>query len=583
MQPNLTLSIITGTINRLDGLKEMVNSVRATVPDTIRYEFVIADNGSTDGTPEWIQEQADCRLIQLGKPVGGVKALTEAGHAAQGKYSIVSTDDSAFPPYAIVRAISYLETHPTCGAVCFEDDIEKLKDFDLQVMYDQDGQPFRVLYPQVAMVRTWLGNECDWWGGRTLMQGCWTYAGDNHLGYQIWMRGYTVEKVKGANNIAYYVDDAVSEYQRKINIQDRQIRVANYGDPKKPLPHVQYPGTPQIDNPDTEELRILFLNDYIRRVPHWRTAKPAFKNAVADCGIVWEHLIKDDNMASHRLVQAAGALQPHLILSNIHNAELFSPPEVRRIRQAAPGAIWLNWIGDVWPRYHTDERWAKVWHELDGLLVVNADMVEACKEIGINAYYWQSGPEEYDGSADMPAHDVVFQGNGHRRPAKCGQRTLLYDALHELRDEGIEVGIYGERTRDERVTGNTFWQFDKTQALNKNAKLVISDNEFCAAGYTSKRFFDIMIMGGGMILHQQTPRFDELMHIKDGVHYVSWVDYPDLQNKIRFWLQPENQKRRRQIARNAKRVCEKYHTYPMRIKELLTEVIPQAAKEATHV
>jgi glycosyltransferase involved in cell wall biosynthesis len=581
MQTDITLSIITGTINRLPGLQEMVKSVRATLPDTLRYEFVIADNGSSDGTADWITEQDDCILIQLGKPVGGVKALTESGHVAQGKYSLISTDDTTFPPYSIIRAISYLETHLDCGAVQFEDDI--LDGYDLQVMYDKDGNPFNALYPQVAMVRTWLGKDCDWWGGRTLMQGAWTYAGDNHLGYQIWMRGYTVDKVPGVTNIAYYIDDDVSRYQRSVNPTDRRTRESNYGHPKFPDAKCVYPGKPQIKNPHREELRILFLNDYIRRIPHWRTAKPAFKNAVADCGIVWEHLIKDGKKVPQDVMRAASALQPHLILSNIHNYEIFTPGQVRHIRQVTPQSIWLNWIGDVWPRYHVHPEWAAVWRELDGLLVVNADMIDVCKEFGLNAYYWQSGPEENDGSTDMPHHDVVFQGNGHRRAAKCGQRTKLYDALHALRDEDIDVGIYGEDDTDPRVTGNTFWHFDQTQALNKNAKLVISDNEFCAAGYVSKRFFDIIYMGGGMVLHQQTERFDELLHLKDGTHYISWTDYDDLQDKIRLWLSPKKAKRRKQIARNAQRVCMKYHTYPMRMKELLLEVIPQVAKDAQHV
>jgi glycosyltransferase involved in cell wall biosynthesis len=580
MQTDITLSIITGTINRLPGLQRMIASVRETVPETLRYEFVIADNGSTDGTPEWIEQQSDCRLIQLGEAVGGVKALTEAGHAARGKYSLISTDDTAFPPYSIVRAISYLETHPDCGAVQFEDHI--LDDYDLQVMYDQDGAGFLALYPQVGMVRTWLGNKCDWWGGRTLMQDCWTYAGDNHLGYQIWMRGYTVDKVEGVDNIAYYVDDDVSRHQRSVNPLDRKTRETHYGHPKRPFQRIFYPGEPQIDNPDKEELRILFLNDYIRRVPHWRTAKPAFKNAVADCGIAWEHLIKDDPDVAEKVTRAAWALQPHLILSNIHNPELFSPADVRRIRSAAPLAIWLNWIGDVWPKYHLESPWIEVWRELDGLLVVNADMVEACGKIGIPAYYWQAGPEEFEDLPEMPSYDVVFQGNGHRRPQKCGQRIKLYHALRKMEDEGVSVGIYSEAGFP-RSEGNTFWHFDQTQSLNTNAKLVISDNEFCAAGYASKRIFDILITGGGMCLHQQTQDWDKLTGLKDGTHYVAWKDYDDLQAKIRYWLKPENQKRRRQIARNARRAVLKHHTYPARMKELLTEVIPMAAKEAARV
>ena len=85
MRTDITLSICSGTINRLASLKRMIQTVRETVPETIRYEFVLADNGSTDGTPEWIEQQPDCRLIQEGKAVGGVRALTDAAFAAKGK------------------------------------------------------------------------------------------------------------------------------------------------------------------------------------------------------------------------------------------------------------------------------------------------------------------------------------------------------------------------------------------------------------------------------------------------------------------------------------------------------------------
>lgn len=575
--PDVTLSICSGTINRLTGLQRMVKSVRDTVPATLRYEFVLADNGSTDGTPEWIADQPDCRLLQMGEAVGGVKALTEAGHAAQGKYTLIATDDCAFPPYAIVRAISYLETHLECGAIQFED--HWLDGYDEQVIWFPDGELHKVPYPQTSMLRTWLGKDCDWWGGRGRMMDCWTYAGDNALGYEIYMRGYTVDKVPGVENIAYVIRDDTFRYQRSVNLKDRQTRVREYGLPNAPKPEVRYPGAPVIDNPHREELRILFVNDYVRRVPEWETAKPAFKNAVADCGIVWEHYYKDDEKAADKLLHAAWALQPHLILSNIHSPYEITAYEARQIRLAAPGAIWLNWIGDVWPKYHISEPWSSLWKELDGLLVVNADMLQACRDVGIDAYYWQSGPEEYTKPAKMPKWDVVFQGNLHRRAAPCGERTKLADALHALRSEGIEVGIYSEQPEDPRVNGNTYWHFDQTQGLNKGAKIVVSDNEFCATGYVSKRIWDILITGGGLCLHQKTPAFKKYTGLVDGVHYIAWEDYADLQVKIRFWLDRKQAKRRKAIAANARRLVLKRHTYPARMKELLTEVLPQLAAD----
>jgi glycosyltransferase involved in cell wall biosynthesis len=581
MRTDITLSICSGTINRLASLKRMIQTVRETVPETMRYEFVLADNGSTDGTPEWIEQQPDCRLIQEGKPVGGVRALTDAAFAATGKYVMISTDDTGFPPYSIVRAISYLETHPTCGAVQFEDYVSSMEGYDEQYVWDKDGKLMKVIYPQLSIVRKWLGDACDWWGANTLMKNCWTYAGDNHLGYQINMRGYTTDRVPGCDCICYLIEDSARKYQTGVNPIDRRTRVAAYGSPKSPNPEVMYPGAPTVPNPDKEELRILFVNDYIRMVPNWRTAKPAFVNAVADCGIVWEHLYKDDPEAADKLYRAAGALQPHLILSNIHQYELFSYEDIKRIRQAAPGAIWLNWIGDVWPQYHTNVQWTDVWKAMSGLLIVNAGMLTKTRKQGIPSFYWQAGPEEYDELPEMPAHDVVFQGNGHRRAQKCGQRAKLGAALHELTAEGIDVGIYAARGFEAFRNGDTFWKFNQTQALNRNAKLVVSDNEFCASGYVSKRFFDIIITGGGMCLHQKTRLFDKLNGLKEGKHYIAWTDYHDLQAKIRYWLDPKQDKRRQQIAANAREVALERHTYPARMRELLTEIIPQLAKEKT--
>lgn len=576
MRTDITLSICSGTINRLTGLKRMVKSVRETLPATLRYEFVFADNGSTDGTPEWIEGQPDCRLVQMGKAVGGVRALSAAGRAARGKYTLIATDDCAFPPYVIMRAISYLETHMECGAVQFED--RWLDGYDEQVLWFPDGELHKVPYPQTSMLRTWLGNDCDWWYVHGRMADCYTYAGDNALGYEIYMRGYTVDKVPGVENIAYTIKDDTFHYQRSVNMKDRATRVREYGAPNAPKPEVRYPGSPQIPNPHTEELRILFVNDYVRRCENWQTAKPAFKNAVAECGIVWEHLYKEDEHAATKLKHAAWALQPHLILSNIHSPREITPFEAEQIRKAAPGAIWLNWIGDVWPKYHLSEPWASLWKKLDGLLVVNADMILDCQDIGIPAAYWQSGPETFKKLPRMPKYDVVFQGNLHRRKAAQGMRTELADALHALRAEGINVGIYCEQADDPRANGNTYWHFDQTQALNKNAKLVISDNEFGASGYVSKRIWDILIVGGGVCLHQRTPAFERYTGLKDGVHYIAWDNYDDLQDKIRFWLRPEQDKRRREIAANAKRITLKHHTYPARMKELLTDVLPTLFK-----
>lgn len=51
------VSIVTVAYNALPGLKETVASVRSQTSED--YEHVVVDGGSTDGTPEWLNEQED--------------------------------------------------------------------------------------------------------------------------------------------------------------------------------------------------------------------------------------------------------------------------------------------------------------------------------------------------------------------------------------------------------------------------------------------------------------------------------------------------------------------------------------------
>ncbi len=118
---SVILSIVTGTFNRLQLLAEMIESVRATVPSSISYEFVIVDGGSTDGTLEWCKRQRDVVLIEQGALLGAIKAFNAGAYAARGQYVILANDDVLFHIGSIVRAIVYLEEHPTCGAVAFAD------------------------------------------------------------------------------------------------------------------------------------------------------------------------------------------------------------------------------------------------------------------------------------------------------------------------------------------------------------------------------------------------------------------------------------------------------------------------------
>ena len=113
------ISIVTGTYNRANTLQRLVKSIRETIPAPVRWEHIIVDNGSTDNTEKWVQSQEDLTLIQVGKPIGAIKAFTKGAYMAKAPVVLFATDDIVFPENSIMRAYVHLMDNPTCGAVTF--------------------------------------------------------------------------------------------------------------------------------------------------------------------------------------------------------------------------------------------------------------------------------------------------------------------------------------------------------------------------------------------------------------------------------------------------------------------------------
>lgn len=69
--------IITVAWNQLDHTKRFVQSVRRFTRD-IRYQIVVLNNASTDGTKEWLDAQADILAIEADENVGWINGVNEA-------------------------------------------------------------------------------------------------------------------------------------------------------------------------------------------------------------------------------------------------------------------------------------------------------------------------------------------------------------------------------------------------------------------------------------------------------------------------------------------------------------------------
>lgn len=153
----MDISIVSGTYNRLEYLKRMIDSARRSLAGThgIEHEFVIVDGGSQDGSQDWCKQQPDVRLIEHGKLMGAVKAFNDGAYAAQGEYVVMGNDDIEYLEDTLLRAWVYMQEHPDCGCGCFYQD-RNGRDWHVEVMpCVRDGKQVHEPYGQVCMVPKW--------------------------------------------------------------------------------------------------------------------------------------------------------------------------------------------------------------------------------------------------------------------------------------------------------------------------------------------------------------------------------------------------------------------------------------------
>lgn len=558
------LSIVTGTYNRLAYLQRMMASARHSLPRGLAYEFVVCDGGSTDGTLDWLRAQGDVVLIEHGELRGGLKAFGDAARAASSDYVILANDDILFHPGAIVRALAYLETTPTCGAVAFADNRPARGyggGYKVQtIQARRDGKVISVPYPQVGMVRRWLGEAAGWWGDAhpVMGQGA-TYGGDSFLGARIWELGYSVDAVDGCR-----IDDLIpADSLREHNHQAEQRNPGVYYRVYPDGPTIA--DAPQLENPQHEHLRILYAPIFEPGHPQQKAGKRGLRDALGRVGLVceWDYL----GDPKPPLAERVRDWQPHVVLLQLHGTDRVTEADLVAARQAAPEAVFLNWNGDVWDEHLTSAPMLSLMRHVDLQLVVNAAVLPAYAAAGIRAAYWQVAYEPVD-EAHLPAvaaHDVVFLANAY-----SPERRQLGDMLSAL--PGINVGLYGFGWRF--ASGNTTYNFAASAALYRSARIAVGDNQYASeTGFVSNRIFDAL-GSGAFLLHQRVAGLEELTGLRDGEHYIAWDTPEQLQRLILHWQKPKQEARRREIAAAGAAFVREQHSFDARVRQLFDELLP---------
>ncbi len=551
----MLLSVISGTYNRLEYLKAMVASARASMPKTIEYEFVIVDGGSTDGSLEWMREQKDIRIIEHGALKGAIKAFNEAGAAAKGDYLVVANDDIEFIGLSIAKGLSFIMDNPDVGAVCFYQD-RGGKDYHVESMpMYENGEQKWLPYLQVGIIPRWLWDKCEgWgnWGGRT-------YGGDNYLSGRIYESGYRIVPMEACR----ITDKTPLDELRRVNNDNRK--------PDQNLWETFPDGfrisdTPQWPNPLKERKRVLYAPIIESGYGIQKEQKKGLREALKAIGEVWE---VDYVYGKESVAEAAEAWQPHYIVTQFHTKDSTTIDEVKILKAACQGYM-VNWNGDVYPN-QADPEMMEILRYYDYHLTVNAALLYRYESCGIRAAYWQNSaePDVYVVPTVAEAkYDVVFLGNNYSE-----YRTRLARTLKTM---PYKVGVYGQGYPDGLSEGTSLYNFRMTGGLYRSSQIAIADNQFPeATGFASDRLFMVLASGGACLFHQHVDKIEELTGLIPGVHFVEWTTEADLKTKIAYYMEHEYE--RLAIAKAGTAAFFQSQTFDARVQQLkgLLAAIPK--------
>lgn len=92
------VSILICTYRRLELLKQAVGSARA---QSWRHEIIVVDDGSGDGTAEWLRQQPDLKAVLLTRNGGKSAALASGLARVAGEAVLILDDDDRLLPRAL--------------------------------------------------------------------------------------------------------------------------------------------------------------------------------------------------------------------------------------------------------------------------------------------------------------------------------------------------------------------------------------------------------------------------------------------------------------------------------------------------
>src|SRR5579862_8090548 len=147
----------------------------------MEYEVIVTDNGSTDGSVDFIREHfPQVRIVANGANLGYGPGNNAGIDVATGEYVLILNPDTIIPPQTFSRFVAFADRHPEAGA------------FGCRAL-NPDGSLQDPSQPRPTVFRQLLGALHLRWLGRISLGLCadtyvgWNRRTEREIGYQAGM------------------------------------------------------------------------------------------------------------------------------------------------------------------------------------------------------------------------------------------------------------------------------------------------------------------------------------------------------------------------------------------------------------
>jgi GT2 family glycosyltransferase len=110
-------SIVMVSYNALEKTQKCLEALRRAADARFATELIVVDNGSSDGSAEWLAEQRDLTLIRNADNLGAPKARNQALARARGEWIVVMDNDAIVSPGWLERLRFHAQVDAKSGCI----------------------------------------------------------------------------------------------------------------------------------------------------------------------------------------------------------------------------------------------------------------------------------------------------------------------------------------------------------------------------------------------------------------------------------------------------------------------------------